>query len=111
MTLLTTDLPVDTLLHNLVSPATDEEAPEPSSLASTSRVGQVPTWLDDTSLQPSNSPHLKMVHHTSFFDDLGNLPCFNSLAIESQMPNLESETEFALYLNVSFLYFNVDSLC
>lgn len=44
-----------------------------------------------------------MVHHTSIFDDKGNTPTFNSLAIESQLANMQGLSEFVLYMNVSQL--------
>lgn len=103
--LLTTDLPVGSLLHDIVarstpsqSSAADASAPPP--LVSTSRVGQIPTWLASPNLT-SIGPALEVVHHHSIFDDAGNTPTFSSQAIESQMPNLEGCSEFQLYMNVS----------
>ncbi|ORY69275.1 hypothetical protein BCR35DRAFT_269821 [Leucosporidium creatinivorum] len=101
--LLTADLPVGTLLHDIVARNTPSQsstagASAPLPLVSTSRVGQVPTWLSSTNLTNAEPP-LEVVHHYSIFDDVGNTPTFSSRAIESQIPNLENCSEFQFYLN------------
>ncbi|KAM0755806.1 hypothetical protein T439DRAFT_308229 [Meredithblackwellia eburnea MCA 4105] len=69
-------------------------------------VGQIPQWLNLTAASTS-SPTLAMVHHHSIFHtstdpsvfDSTVLPTFNSLAIESRIPNIEGMSEFVLYMN------------
>ncbi len=54
---------------------------------------QVPSWLD------RDHPGLTVVDHREIFTDTGNLPTFNSHAIEAQLQNIEGLSEQFLYLN------------
>lgn len=111
ITLLTTDLPTNSLLHDIVAPrsaalSSSVDAPEaPRPLVSTSRVGQVPTWLIGAEGSDKIEPRLEIVHHHEIFKDAGNTPTFNSLAIEASFAQLEQGSEFVLYMNVSLLPF------
>lgn len=54
---------------------------------------QVPEWLD------LSHPKIRLVSHRELFGDRGQLPTFNSHAIESQLHHLEGLSEHYLYLN------------
>ncbi|CAG8485977.1 13521_t:CDS:2 [Acaulospora morrowiae] len=67
---------------------------------SPSEVMQVPTWLN-TSWRDceTGEPRVQMVRHSEIFTDTSVLPTFNSLAIESQMMNIQNLSDQVLYLN------------
>ncbi|GAA6004454.1 hypothetical protein JCM10207_000733 [Rhodosporidiobolus poonsookiae] len=93
--LVTTDLPANSLYSDLLAPV---EAPlNYTPLVESSRIGQQPTWLSSDTAH--RTPPLEVVHHTDLFDRSVALPTFNSLSIESQFPQLQPTSEFALYLN------------
>ncbi|THV38609.1 stealth family protein [Glycomyces buryatensis] len=54
---------------------------------------QRPHWLDES------VPGLTVVDHRDLFEDLENLPTFNSHAIESQLHRIEGLSEHFLYFN------------
>lgn len=54
-----------------------------------------PEWLDD------NDDFISMVYHKNIFNNIANLPTFNSHAIESNLHRIEN-------LSTHFLYFNDD---
>ncbi|WP_229071659.1 stealth conserved region 3 domain-containing protein [Actinoplanes sp. DH11] len=54
---------------------------------------QTPAWLD------VNHPRIKVVSHKEVFGDRGQLPTFNSHAIESQLHRIEGLSEHFLYFN------------
>lgn len=54
---------------------------------------QVPDWLD------TSHPKLRLVSHRQLFGERGQLPTFNSHAIESQLHHLDGLSEHYLYLN------------
>ncbi|GAA5891182.1 hypothetical protein JCM6882_006448 [Rhodosporidiobolus microsporus] len=89
--LLTTDLPPNVLLSDLIDGNNITETVE------SSRIGQVPSWLDRSSA--GATPALETPHHSALFEDSLALPTFNSLSIESQFPHLDAAGEFVLYLN------------
>ncbi|GAA5857101.1 hypothetical protein JCM8547_007959 [Rhodosporidiobolus lusitaniae] len=92
--LLTTDLLSNVLFIDLL-----ELSPNITTIVDLPRIGQVPRWLN-----PSSA--FQVTHHSSFFQDETALPTFNSLSIESQLPNMPM-SEFLLYLNDdSFLFSN-----
>ncbi|GAA6038989.1 hypothetical protein JCM8097_000143 [Rhodosporidiobolus ruineniae] len=104
--LLTTDLPANVLYSDTLDPLPASLSENSSSLVASSRVGQLPTWLD-RSLSAGRHPPFAVTHHSSIFDDSTLLPTFNSLSIESQFPNLDGLSEFLLYMNDdTFLFDN-----
>ncbi|GAA5896966.1 uncharacterized protein JCM6883_007069 [Sporobolomyces salmoneus] len=108
--LLTPDLPSNTLLRDAIDPPLDSDRKEEGDppLSST-RMGQVPTWF--SRLNETDDPRLTITHHTEFFANSSNLPTFNSLSIESQLPFLSQiEAEFFLYLNDDTFLLGQDSL-
>jgi hypothetical protein len=60
--------------------------------------GQVPPWLD------TDHERISIVDHREVFDDTGNLPTFNSHAIESRLHHIEGLAEHYLYLNDDFFF-------
>ncbi len=54
---------------------------------------QVPEWLD------TDNPRISVVSHRELFGDRGQLPTFNSHAIESQLHHAPGLSEQFLYLN------------
>ncbi|MFC7481231.1 stealth conserved region 3 domain-containing protein [Luedemannella flava] len=54
---------------------------------------QVPAWLDTT------SPHVTVVSHREIFGDAGQLPTFNSHAIETRLHHIPGLSEHFLYFN------------
>jgi len=58
--------------------------------------GQAPRWLVDA------HPDLVVVDHRDIFQQPGDLPTFNSHAIESQVHRIEGLSEHFLYLNDDF---------
>ncbi|MEP4593563.1 MAG: stealth conserved region 3 domain-containing protein [Ilumatobacter sp.] len=54
---------------------------------------QVPPWLD------SGHGQIEIVDHRDIFDDLSDLPTFNSHAIESQLHHIDGLAEHYLYVN------------
>lgn len=54
---------------------------------------QTPPWLDTT------HPRIKVVSHREIFADAGDLPTFNSHAIESQLHHIKGLSEHFLYFN------------
>nr|WP_234426776.1 stealth family protein [Streptomyces niger] len=54
---------------------------------------QVPAWLNTA------HPRVKVVSHRAIFTDTGNLPTFNSHAIESQLHHIDGLSEHFLYFN------------
>ena len=54
---------------------------------------QVPPWLD------TSNPKLTVVSHRELFGDRGQLPTFNSHAIETQLHRIDGLSEQYLYLN------------
>jgi hypothetical protein len=95
--LLTADLPANTLHSDILG--SSHSAPNRVAVVNSSRIGQVPTWFKPSSSPPS----LSISHHADIFEDPAALPAFNSRSIEAQIPNLDSLSEFLLYLNASFL--------
>ncbi|BGP28717.1 hypothetical protein JCM10296v2_000453 [Rhodotorula toruloides] len=94
--ILTTDLPANVVLGDLIDPPLST-ANASERLVASARIGQIPTWLNNDS--SAETPPLIVSHHTSFFEDGIALPTFNSLSIEAQMSNLANFSEFLLYLN------------
>ncbi|GAA5831300.1 hypothetical protein JCM3766R1_003003 [Sporobolomyces carnicolor] len=101
--------------------ASVEEARNTSVQSVFGRSAQTPHWLNlstiefaTSSLETSSSPTLRIHPHSELFktkaqsrDDAREwqdsvVPSFNSLAIESQLPNLELDSETAIYLNDDF---------
>jgi hypothetical protein len=62
--------------------------------------GQVPSWLD------RRHPDMHLVSHADIFEDVADLPCFNSLAIETNLHRIPNLAESFLYLNDDFLIGN-----
>uniref|UniRef100_A0AAU3I4U7 Stealth conserved region 3 domain-containing protein n=1 Tax=Streptomyces sp. NBC_01393 TaxID=2903851 RepID=A0AAU3I4U7_9ACTN len=54
---------------------------------------QVPEWLD------TSHPRVRVVDHTEIFGDEGELPTYNSHAIESRLHHIEGLAEHFLYFN------------
>ncbi|MFD8915325.1 stealth conserved region 3 domain-containing protein [Streptomyces sp. NPDC059575] len=54
---------------------------------------QVPAWLD------TSHPRVRVVDHTEIFGDEGELPTYNSHAIESRLHHIEGLSEHFLYFN------------
>ncbi len=54
---------------------------------------QVPDWLD------TDHPKITVIDHKDIFSDQGNLPVFNSHAIESQMHHIPGLSEKYIYMN------------
>ncbi|MGX6601612.1 stealth family protein [Micromonosporaceae bacterium Da 78-11] len=54
---------------------------------------QIPPWLDDT------DPRLTVVSHRELFGGTGELPTFNSHAIESRLHRIEGLAEHFIYFN------------
>ncbi|MEU6882279.1 stealth conserved region 3 domain-containing protein [Streptomyces sp. NPDC046712] len=54
---------------------------------------QAPEWLD------RSHPRVRVVDHTEIFGDRGQLPTYNSHAIESQLHHIEGLSEHFLYFN------------
>ena len=54
---------------------------------------QVPAWLD------TDNPRITVVDHRDLFGDRGQLPTFNSHAIESQLHHIPGLSDHYLYLN------------
>lgn len=59
--------------------------------------GQVPTWL------ARDNPDIHVVPHRDIFEDRTVLPCFNSLAIETNLHRIPNLSEWFLYLNDDML--------
>jgi hypothetical protein len=59
---------------------------------------QVPAWLD------TDNPRVSIVSHKELFGDLGQLPTFNSHAIEATLHRIEGLAEHYVYLNDDFLF-------
>lgn len=57
--------------------------------------GQVPDWLDLT------HPRIRVVYHDQIFNDMSDLPTFNSVAIEVNLHHIKD-------ISTNFLYFNDD---
>ncbi|GAG94869.1 unnamed protein product, partial [marine sediment metagenome] len=55
--------------------------------------GQYPKWLN------KNESKIKIIEHSQIFDDLNNLPTFNSQAIECNIDNIPNLSEYFLYFN------------
>lgn len=92
--LVSTDLPANKLLGDILDNVSLENR---TRVVDAARVGQVPSWLNRSS---ASAGRLEVHHHSSFFDNKVDLPTFNSLSIESQLPNLLGLSEFFLYMNV-----------
>jgi len=106
-------------------------APASSNLttrASTDRSAQVPRWIDlstisfgESSTSYNPAPSFQIHSHSELFKTSAStrraaqdwqdsvLPSFNSLAIESQLANLEMESPTAVYLNDDFFLNEVSS--
>ncbi|BGP36590.1 hypothetical protein JCM10449v2_000491 [Rhodotorula kratochvilovae] len=102
--LVSTDLPANKLLRDMLD---GTPAANLTRVVDATRVGQVPTWLDRSA---NASPPLEVHHHSSMFEDRAALPTFNSLSIESQLPNLHGISEFFLYMNDDTFLFGNHSL-
>lgn len=59
---------------------------------------QVPDWLD------VSNPRITVVSHRELFADRGQLPTFNSHAIESQLHHVPGLSDQFLYLNDDFFF-------
>jgi hypothetical protein len=59
---------------------------------------QVPAWLD------TDNARVSVVSHKELFGDLGQLPTFNSHAIEATLHRIEGLAEHYIYLNDDFLF-------
>lgn len=66
------------------------------------RLGQSPHWLNHTTSFPNDYPPICLVHHSDLFLDRSQLPMFNSLPIEANIPNLPDLAPLAVYLNDDF---------
>lgn len=55
--------------------------------------GQVPDWLD------RDHPRVSVVHHDEIWDDPGQLPVYNSHAIEARLHHIPGLADHYLYLN------------
>lgn len=64
---------------------TRDEASECSHTRTTPRLGQVPAWLNTSAVD--GDIKIDVMHHSQFFTQYTDT-VFNSLAIESQFPNL-----------------------
>ncbi|GAA6049513.1 hypothetical protein JCM3770_000824 [Rhodotorula araucariae] len=102
--LVSTDFPANKLLRDLLDGTPAENL---TQVVDASRVGQVPTWFDRSAIA---RPPLAIHHHSSIFEDGAALPTFNSLSIESQLPNLRGVGEFFLYMNDDTFLFGKHSL-
>ncbi|KPV78309.1 uncharacterized protein RHOBADRAFT_50790 [Rhodotorula graminis WP1] len=91
--LVSTDLPANTLLSDILD---NVPVGNITPVVEAARVGQVPSWLNRSAIPREQ---LEVHHHSSFFEDTADLPTFNSLSIESQLPNILGLREFFLYLN------------
>ncbi|GAA5838331.1 hypothetical protein JCM9279_003202 [Rhodotorula babjevae] len=91
--LVSTDLPANVLLGDIIDGVPLENF---TRIVDAARVGQVPSWLNRSS---ASTGRLEVHHHSSFFEATAELPTFNSLSIESQLPNLLDLREFFLYMN------------
>lgn len=60
--------------------------------------GQRPNWLAEN----LNHSKIRIVPHSSIFQNLAHLPTFNSDAIESQIDNIPDLSEYFLYFNDDF---------
>ena len=88
--LVTGDLPVPDILHARVAAQTaglnDESSPCPDARKQmVPRIGQVPSWLNTNKYD--GDIRVDITHHSQYFAQY-NDTIFNSLAIESQLPNL-----------------------
>ncbi|GAA5909159.1 hypothetical protein JCM8208_003392 [Rhodotorula glutinis] len=102
--LVSTDLPANFLLADILDRVPVENI---TRVVDAVRVGQVPSWLNRSAASPDQ---LEVHHHSSFFENTADLPTFNSLSIESQLPNLSGLREFFLYMNDdTFLNGNMSS--
>ena len=55
--------------------------------------GQIPDWIN------TSHPKIKFINHTQIFENLNNLPTFNSNAIESEINNIPGLAEHYVYFN------------
>ncbi len=60
--------------------------------------GQVPKWLN------LENERVSIVDHKEIFDN-SKLPIFNSMAIETQLANIENLSEYFLYSNDDFFFY------
>ncbi|KAL3923198.1 MAG: hypothetical protein SGILL_001791 [Bacillariaceae sp.] len=62
--------------------------------------GQVPAWLN------TSHPKIRVVPHSVIYQNLENLPTFNSNGIESQLPNIPGLADYFLYANDDMFFGN-----
>ncbi|KAG9295332.1 hypothetical protein G9A89_013361 [Geosiphon pyriformis] len=65
------------------------------------REGQVPQWLNLSWIYPkTGEKRVEMTHHTNIFkNNTNSLPTFNSLAIETQLKNIDGLSDMVIYFN------------
>ncbi|EJD36697.1 hypothetical protein AURDEDRAFT_117016 [Auricularia subglabra TFB-10046 SS5] len=99
--LVTGDLPVPDFKDTFNAAYDEKSEPCPHSRPSIPRLGQVPTWLNIS--QPDGDVRIDVTHHSQFFSHYTDT-VFNSLAIESQFPNLPNLHEHFIYMNDDFFF-------
>ncbi|KAH7091869.1 hypothetical protein BKA62DRAFT_77180 [Auriculariales sp. MPI-PUGE-AT-0066] len=70
-------------------------------LSGEARLGQIPAWLDSSQLDGNIS--IDVTHHSQYFTQYSDT-VFNSLAIESQFPNLPNLHDHFIYMNDDFFF-------
>ncbi|KZV97495.1 hypothetical protein EXIGLDRAFT_703164, partial [Exidia glandulosa HHB12029] len=104
--LVTGDLPVPNDEGNdtyAINTQDQESAPCPHARQTQTvpRLGQVPAWLNTS--QPDGDVQIDVTHHSQYFSQYTDT-VFNSLAIESQFPNLRNLHDQFIYMNDDFFF-------